>query len=290
MNSLLEMEKITTAEIKELRQKAYRARARILQMVYDGGSGHCGGSLSIIDILSVLYFREMNYRADDPEWAGRDRFVLSKGHACPALYAVLAMSGVIDERELKEFRSAGSMLQGHPEFGTPGVEAVGGSLGQGFSTALGMALGARLSKGAQRIYTAVGDGEIQEGMVWETAMAAGHFGLDNLTCFLDRNNLQGDGRTEELMMVEPLKDKWLAFNWEVREIDGHDISEIVEAVEWARAVKGRPQMIIANTVKGKGVSFMENVAAWHGTAPPTDGELAQALAELNAVAEGCEDE
>ncbi len=286
MNNILEAEMITTAEIKELRQKAYGARARVVQMVYDGGSGHCGGSLSIIDILSVLYFREMNYRADDPEWSGRDRFVLSKGHACPALYAVLAMSGVIEERELKGFRSAGSMLQGHPEFGTPGVEAVGGSLGQGFSAALGMALGARLSKGTQRIYTAVGDGEIQEGMVWETAMAAGHFGLDNFTCFLDRNNLQGDGRTEDLMMVEPLKDKWLAFNWEVREIDGHDISEIVEAIEWARSVKGRPQMIIADTVKGKGVSFMENVAAWHGTAPPTDDELARALAELNTIAEG----
>ncbi len=287
MNNILEAERITTAEIKELRQKAYGARARVLQMVYDGGSGHCGGSLSIIDILSVLYFREMKYRPDDTEWAGRDRFVLSKGHACPALYAVLAMSGVIEERELKGFRSAGSMLQGHPEFGTPGVEAVGGSLGQGFSTALGMALGARLSKGAQRIFTAVGDGEIQEGMVWETAMAAGHFGLDNFTCFLDRNKLQGDGKTEDLMMVEPLRDKWLAFNWEVREIDGHDISEIVAAIEWARTVKGRPQMIIANTVKGKGVSFMENVAAWHGTAPPTDDELVQALAELNAVSEGC---
>jgi len=286
MNNLLEAERITAGEIKELRQKAYGARARVLQMVYDGGSGHCGGSLSIIDILSVLYFREMNYRIDDLQWAGRDRFVLSKGHACPALYAVLAMSGVIDEQELKGFRSAGSMLQGHPEFGTPGVEAVGGSLGQGFSTALGMALGARLSRGGQRIFTAIGDGEIQEGMVWETAMAAGHFGLDNFTCFLDRNNLQGDGRTEDLMTIEPLKDKWLAFNWEVREIDGHDISEIVEAIEWARSVKGRPQMIIANTVKGKGVSFMEDVAAWHGTAPPTDAQLAQALAELNTVAEG----
>ncbi len=272
-------------EIKELKRKAYQARARIVQMVYDGGSGHCGGSLSIIDILAVLYFREMIFRADDPLWQGRDRFVLSKGHAAPALYAVLAMSAIIDESELAGFRQAGSILQGHPEYGTPGVEAVGGSLGQGFSAALGMALGARLRGKGQRVYTAIGDGEAQEGMVWETAMAGGHFGLDNLTCFLDRNELQGDGRTEDLMTLEPLKDKWLAFNWEVREIDGHEISEIVEAIEWARGVKGRPQMIIAKTVKGKGVSFMEGVAAWHGTAPPTDSELAQALSELRAVEE-----
>ncbi len=278
-------ETIGIDEIKELKRKAYQARARIVQMVYDGGSGHCGGSLSIIDILAVLYFREMIFRADDPLWQGRDRFVLSKGHAAPALYAVLAMSAIIDESELAGFRQAGSILQGHPEYGTPGVEAVGGSLGQGFSAALGMALGARLRGKGQRVYTAIGDGEAQEGMVWETAMAGGHFGLDNLTCFLDRNELQGDGRTEDLMTLEPLKDKWLAFNWEVREIDGHEISEIVEAIEWARGVKGRPQMIIAKTVKGKGVSFMEGVAAWHGTAPPTDSELAQALSELRAVEE-----
>lgn len=273
-------------EIKQLKRKACEARAMIIRMVYDGGSGHCGGSLSIVDILSVLYFREMRFKADDPLWPGRDRFVLSKGHACPALYAVLAMCGVIDERELKGFRQAGSILQGHPEYGTPGVEAVGGSLGQGFSAALGMALGARLSGKGRRVYTAIGDGEAQEGMVWETAMAGGHFGLDNLTCFLDRNDLQGDGPTEDLMTLEPLKDKWLAFNWEVREIDGHDITEIIEAIEWARGVKGRPQMIIAKTVKGKGVSFMEGVAAWHGTAPPTESELAQALSELKAVEEG----
>lgn len=277
---------LPTDELKGLSRRSYEARRKIIQMVYDGGSGHCGGSLSAVDILSALFFRELKLDSDNPQWEGRDRFVLSKGHACPALYAVLAMSGIIDEAELKRFRHAGSILQGHPEYGTPGVEAVGGSLGQGFSSALGMALGARLSGGGQRVYTVVGDGEVQEGMVWETAMAGGHFGLDNLTCFLDRNDLQGDGRTEDLMGIEPLKEKWIAFNWEVLEIDGHDMDEITRAIEWARNIKGKPQMIIAKTVKGKGVSFMENVASWHGTAPPTDSELAEALGELKAIEEG----
>lgn len=277
---------LPSGDLRGLSRRSYEARRKIIQMVYDGGSGHCGGSLSAVDILSALFFRELKLDSDNPQWEGRDRFVLSKGHACPALYAVLAMSGIIDEAELKRFRHAGSILQGHPEYGTPGVEAVGGSLGQGFSSALGMALGARLSGGGQRVYTVVGDGEVQEGMVWETAMAGGHFGLDNLTCFLDRNDLQGDGRTEDLMGIEPLKEKWIAFNWEVLEIDGHDMDEITRAIEWARNIKGKPQMIIAKTVKGKGVSFMENVASWHGTAPPTDSELAEALGELKAIEEG----
>ncbi len=269
-----------------LGRTACQVRRDVLRMVYDGGSGHCGGSLSIADILIVLYYHAMNIRPEEPLWPERDRFVLSKGHACPALYAVLAKRGFFPEAELKNFRRTGSMLQGHPEYSTPGVEAVGGSLGQGFSTALGMALGLKMKGAGPRVYAVLGDGEIQEGMVWETAMAAGHFRLANLTCFIDRNRLQGDGRTEDIMGIEPVRDKWLAFNWEVLEIDGNDIVQIAGAIDLAREVTSKPQMIIANTVKGKGVSFMEDVAAWHGTSPPTDEQLALAMKELQAAEEG----
>ncbi len=277
---------ISPDRVAALGRTACQVRREVIRMVYNGGSGHCGGSLSVADILTVLYYHAMNIRPEEPMWPQRDRFVLSKGHACPALYAVLAKRGFFPEIELEGFRRTGSMLQGHPEYCTPGVEAVGGSLGQGFSTALGMALGLKRKGLTSRVYVVLGDGEIQEGMVWETAMAAGHFRLDNLTCFIDRNRLQGDGRTEDIMSIEPVRDKWLAFNWDVCEIDGNDIVQIAGAIDRARDVRSKPQMIIANTVKGKGVSFMENVAAWHGTAPPTDEQLAQAMKELQAAEEG----
>ncbi len=277
---------ISPDKVAALGRTACQIRREAIQMVYDGGSGHCGGSLSVADILVVLYWHTMNIRPEEPLWAERDRFILSKGHACPAWYAVLAKRGFFPEAELKGFRQTGSMLQGHPEYSTPGVEAVGGSLGQGFSTALGIALGLKRKGLSSRVYAVLGDGEIQEGMVWETAMAAGHFKLDNLTCFLDRNRLQGDGLTEDIMSIEPVVDKWLAFNWDVLEIDGNDIVQIADAIERAGGVRSKPQMIIANTVKGKGVSFMENVAAWHGTSPPTDEQLALAMKELQAAEEG----
>jgi len=280
------LNQISSETISKLARTACQVRQRIVRMVYDGGSGHCGGSLSVADILTVLYFHVLRIRADEPLWPGRDRFVLSKGHACPALYAVLAMRGFFPDSELKMFRQVDGMLQGHPEYGIPGVEAVGGSLGQGFSTAMGMAVGLKLKGLDQRVYCVIGDGEIQEGMVWETAMAAGHYRLDNFTCFLDRNRLQGDGRTDEIMDIEPVRDKWLAFNWEVLEIDGNDIGQIIGAVDRAHRVDSKPQMIIAHTVKGKGVSFMEDVASWHGTAPPTEEELSIALKELKAAEEG----
>ncbi len=266
----------------ELRSRAAEIRRRVVQMVYDGGSGHCGGSLSVADILAALYFRELRLDPDRPHWPERDRFVLSKGHACPALYAALAGRGFFDPADLTRFRHLGSPLKGHPERCVPGVETVTGSLGQGISAALGMALGLRRKGSPGRVYAVVGDGEMQEGQVWEALMAAGHFRLDNFTCFVDRNRLQGDGRTEEILDLEPLAEKLRAFRWHVQEIDGHDMAAILGAIDAAKRVRGQPQIIVANTVKGKGVSYMESVPQWHGTAPPTDPELATALAELGA--------
>ena len=262
-----------------------RLRRDVLQMVYDGGSGHCGGSLSAMDILTVLFYETMRLRPEDPLWQSRDRFVLSKGHACPALYAVLADKGFFPKSELKNFRKIGSMLRGHPEYGVPGVETVTGSLGQGFAVAMGMAIGLRQSPEGQRVFCMVGDGEVQEGMVWETALISAHFKLSNFTCFLDYNGLQGDGRISDIMDLHPLDSKWRAFGWQVKVINGHDLEQIRAAVKWAMAVKNAPQMIIAHTVKGKGVCFMENEPSWHGTAPPSDEQLEAALAELRATEE-----
>ena len=274
-----------TLDINEISKIAYRMRKDVLQMIYDGGSGHCGGSLSSLDILTVLFFHTLKLNPKEPLWPGRDRFVLSKGHACPALYAVLAEKGFFPKLELKDFRKIGSMLRGHPEYGVPGVETVTGSLGQGFAVAMGMAMGLKKKQGSQRVYCIVGDGEIQEGMVWETAMTAAHYQLDNFTCFLDYNGLQGDGHISEIMDIDPIHEKWKAFKWQVKEIDGHDMGAIMEAIEWAKRVNGMPQMIIAHTVKGKGVCFMENEPSWHGTAPPSDEQLEEALKELQCTEE-----
>ena len=267
-------------KIQSLQERAKAIRRHIITMLGEAGSGHPGGSLSAADIISVLYFDTMKLDREKPDWTERDRFVLSKGHAAPVLYAALAEKGYFPVEELKTLRKLGSRLQGHPDMKKlPGVEMSTGSLGQGFSTAIGMALGLRLDGGDQRVYALLGDGEVQEGQIWEAAMAAGHFKLDNLTAFLDYNNLQIDGPCDVVMNVAPLPEKWRAFNWHVIEIDGHDISQILQALAEAQATKGKPSMIIAKTLKGKGVSFMENQVGWHGNAPKPE-QVEQALAEL----------
>lgn len=267
-------------KIRRLEEKARALRRHVIAMTGQAGSGHPGGSLSCADIVAALYFEVLRIDPQRPHWEDRDRFVLSKGHAAPVLYAALAERGFFPVEKLLTLRRLGSPLQGHPDMKRlPGVEFSTGSLGQGLAAANGMALAARLDKKDYRVYVLLGDGEIQEGMVWEAAMAAAHYRLDNLTAFLDYNGLQIDGPLAEVMGVEPLPEKWRAFGWDVQVIDGHSMAEILAAVERARAVKGKPQMIIARTVKGKGVSFMENQVDWHGTAPKPE-EVARALAEL----------
>lgn len=250
-------------------------------MICEAKSGHPGGSLSIADILAVLYYDEMKVDVTNPKREGRDRFVLSKGHAAPALYAVLAEKGYFPKEELLTLRKFGGHLQGHPDMKkVPGVEISTGSLGQGLSVANGMALNAKIFKEEYRVYTILGDGELQEGQVWEAAMTAAHYSLDNLCAFVDSNNLQIDGNVDSIMGVEPLDKKWAAFGWNVISINGHDFPEILSALEAARTCKGKPTMIIAKTVKGKGVSFMENVCGFHGVAPTAE-ETEKALAELS---------
>ncbi|MFT9849568.1 transketolase [Aneurinibacillus sp. REN35] len=276
------MTAIAEETIASLAQHANNMRQEIVKMVAAANSGHPGGSLSAADILAVLYFHEMNVGADKVNDPDRDRFVLSKGHASPVLYAALAEKGYLPKEELATFRKINSRLQGHPSKKMlPGVEQSTGSLGQGLSAANGMALAGRLDQRDYRVYTLLGDGEIQEGMVWEAAMAAGHYKLDNLVAILDYNHLQIDGNVEDIMNVGPIADKFRAFNWHVIEIDGHNLEEIIAAFEEAKAVKGQPTFIVAHTVKGKGVSYMENACGWHGTAPNAE-QLEQALTELRA--------
>ena len=249
-------------------------------MLGQAGSGHTGGSLSASDIAACLYFWEMNIDPSQPHWVERDRFVLSKGHAAPVLYAVLAEKGFFPPDHLNNLRKLGSPLQGHPDMRkVPGVEASTGSLGQGISWAVGMALAGKMDNKSYRVYTLLGDGEIEEGMVWEAAMAAAHYKLDNLIAFVDHNGLQIDGRVEEVMSPLPIPDKFKAFGWEVLEIDGHDHKQIMKALNTARSVKGKPTAVVAHTVKGKGCSFMEDRVEWHGVAPKPD-EVEKALAEL----------
>lgn len=267
---------------EELKEKAKNLRISILEMLHEAGSGHPGGSLSAIDILTILYNNIMKHDPKNPKWDGRDRFILSKAHVCPALYAVLADCGYFDLEHLKTLRKYGSILQGHPYMHkTPGIEVSGGSLGQGLSIAAGIALASRLNKDNYRTYCMMGDGEIQEGQIWEAAMAAGHYKLDNLCAILDYNRLQIDGKVEEVMDIHPIKEKWLSFNWNVIEINGHDMKEIETAFVQAEEYKGKPTIIVASTIKGKGVSFMENNPAWHGTTPNKQ-QLEEALAELQA--------
>jgi transketolase len=267
---------------EQLTERARQLRINILEMLCEAGSGHPGGSLSSIDIMTVLYSNVMKHDPKNPKWRDRDRFILSKAHVCPALYAVLADFGYFDAEHLGTLRKFGSILQGHPYMHkTQGIEVSGGSLGQGLSIATGIALAARMNNESHRTYCMMGDGEIQEGQIWEAAMAAGHYKLDNLCAILDYNHLQIDGRVEDVMNIYPAKEKWLAFNWNVIEIDGHDMEQIESAFKQAEEYKGKPTIIIASTAKGKGVSFMENNPAWHGTAPNKQ-QLEAALAEIQA--------
>jgi len=265
--------------IDPLVRTARQIRRDILVMTHAAGSGHPGGSLSAADFVTALYFHKLRHRPADPHWEGRDRVIFSKGHVAPVLYAALARSGYFPPEDLPTLRRLGSHLQGHPSMETPGVEVGSGSLGQGLSIAVGMALASRMDGRDTCCYVVCGDGEVQEGQIWEAMMAAGHFRLDHVLVFLDHNNLQIDGFVEEVMGLEPLADKLRAFRWAVHDIDGHDMSAIVEALAEFPRRDGRPTVIVGKTIKGKGVSFMENQAGWHGKAP-NDDQLAQALAEL----------
>lgn len=267
---------------KQLREKACKVRMGIIEGTYHAKSGHPGGSLSIADVLTYLYFQQMRINPDDPKWEDRDRLVLSKGHVAPALYAALALRGFFSTEELKTLRKSDSMLQGHPSMKlTPGVDMSTGSLGQGISVAVGMALGGKLAQNDFRVYAILGDGEIQEGQVWEAAMFAAAKGLDNLIAVVDNNNLQIDGTIAEVNSPYPIAEKFKAFGWHVVEIMGHSFEEIDVAFHSASNFVGKPSVIIAKTTKGKGVSFMENQVSWHGAAPNA-AQYAQAMEELNA--------
>jgi transketolase len=264
----------------ELRRLAWTMRKDIIEMIAKANSGHPGGSLSAIDLITTLYFSVMRHDPKNPTWADRDRFILSKGHACPALYAVLGECGYFDKALFGTLRQLGSPLQGHPEVGKlAGIEASTGSLGQGLSIGAGMAEGARIQQKDFRVYVLMGDGEIQEGQVWEAAMYAGAHHLDNLVAIVDVNKQQLDNTTDKILTLEPLADKWRAFNWNVIEIDGHDFNQIAQAFEAAKAAKGKPTVVLAHTVKGKGISFMENNNEWHGAAPSAE-QLKIAVEEL----------
>jgi len=266
--------------VPELEQKAKLLRRYVINMIATAGSGHPGGSLSAADIVTALYFKVMHHDPKNPQWPDRDRFVLSKGHAAPILYATLAECGYFPVEELSTLRKLGSRLQGHTDRTlTPGVEMSAGSLGQGLSYGIGIALAARLDKKSYRTFVLLGDGECDEGQVWEAAMFAPHHRVDNITAIVDHNDLQLDGRTCDIMGLEPLGDKWRAFNWHVLEINGHDMKAIVQALNKAVDTRGKPTVIIAHTIKGKGVSFMEGNVDFHGKAPSPQ-ETEQALKEL----------
>jgi len=264
-------------KIVALQEKARKLRVDIIKTLHRSKSGHTGGSLSVIDMITVLYYHKMRHDPANPKWPGRDRLVLSKGHAAPAQYVALADSGYFPKEDLMLLRQLGGHLQGHPDSkGTPGVEVCTGSLGQGLSMAVGMALALSLDKSSSRVYAVLGDGELQEGQIWEATMSASHYRLDNLCILIDANGLQIDGEVAKVMNVEPIGDKFRAFGCNVLEIDGHDIGAIVAALDEAETAKGKPTAIVARTVKGKGVSFFENKASYHGVTP-SDEELPRAL-------------
>ena len=273
--------KITDETIRDLKEKANNIRKSVVEAVYSANSGHPGGSLSAADILTVLYFNQMNIDPKDPKNENRDRFVLSKGHASPVLYATLAERGFFDKEEIKTFRKLGSMLQGHPDMkGVPGVDMSTGSLGQGLSAANGMALASKLDEKGYRVYALLGDGEIQEGQIWEAAMTSSHYKLDNICVIVDNNNLQIDGNVSDVMNIHPIDKKFESYGFEVFKVNGNDIDELISVFEKAKTIKGKPTAIIAKTVKGKGVSYMENQAGWHGKAPKEE-EYKIAMEELN---------
>ena len=266
--------------VEELEQMAVVIRCDIIDMICTAAAGHPGGSLSAADVVTALYFRVMRIDPQNPDWPDRDRFILSKGHACPVWYAALAERGYFEKSHLKTLRQMGSILQGHPDMRkTPGIDMTAGSLGHGLSAGLGMALSGKLQQKDYHVFVIIGDGESQEGSIWEASMAAPNFKLDNLTAILDYNHLQNDDSVDDIMPIHPAVDKWRAFGWHVLDIDGHDMAQVVAALEEAKSHKGKPTMIVANTVKGKGVSYMENVCEWHGRAPCQE-EADQALEEL----------
>ena len=268
---------------KGLNEIANVIRKDIVSMICKSKSGHPGGSLSAVEILTELYFDQMNIDPTNPKMEDRDRFVLSKGHAAPALYATLSERGYFVKEELNHLRQIGSMLQGHPDMKKiPGVEMSTGSLGQGFSVACGMAMAAKLDNAPWNVYALLGDGEVQEGIIWEAAMSAAHYKLDNMIAFLDYNGLQIDGDVESVMNINPIEDKFKTFGWNVITIDGHDFDQIFAELDMAKDTVDKPTMIIAKTIKGKGVSFMENQASWHGSAP-SEEQLQQALSELGGA-------
>jgi len=266
-------------DIKKLEKDAKDLRRQILTMLSEAASGHTGSSLSCVEVILALYTYKLRYDVKKPRWEGRDRFILSKGHSCPTLYATLANMGFFPKKELKSLRKLGTLLQGHPQLGLAGLDASTGSLGQGLSIANGMALSAKLDKKDLRVYCMMGDGETNEGQVWEAAMTAAHYNLDNLCAIIDYNKLQIDGFLCDVKDVLSLDEKWQAFGWHVIEIDGHNFTEIMDAFDKAETIKDKPTIIVAHTVKGKGVSFVENKARWHGIAPKPD-ELKRALKEL----------
>lgn len=272
--------RITENDINNLKKISNEIRKNIIEEVYSAQSGHPGGALSSVEILTALYFNQMNIDPERPKDENRDRFVLSKGHASAGLYATLAERGFFEKEELKNFRKLGSMLQGHPDMKhIPGVDMTSGSLGQGLSAANGMAMASKLDKKGYRVYCLVGDGEIEEGQIWEAAMTSSHYNLDNLCVIVDNNNLQIDGEVSEVMSIYPLREKFQSFGFEVFEVNGNDIDELITVFQKAKTVKNKPTAIIAKTTKGKGVSFMENQVGWHGKAPKED-EYKLALEEL----------
>ncbi len=273
---------------KCLQVNACKVRKGIIEGVYNAKSGHPGGSLSIADLLTYLYFEKMNVNSSDPEDPDRDRFVLSKGHCAPALYAVLALKGYFSDKELKSLRHIGAMLQGHPCIHTKGIDMSSGSLGQGISAACGMALAGKLDGKSYKVYTVLGDGEVEEGQVWEAAMFAAHKNLDNLIAVVDNNGLQIDGPISEVCSPEPITDKFAAFGWHVITMDAHDFDSIEKAFAEAETISGKPVAIIQKSIKGKGVSFMENQVSWHGSAPNKE-QYEQAMKELDAQLKELED-
>ncbi|MDO4541903.1 MAG: transketolase [Bacillota bacterium] len=267
-------------KIEKLKQNAKEIRRNIIEMLGHAKSGHPGGSLDLAEIVSVLYFSEMNYDFTDPNWEGRDYFILSKGHAAPVQYAALAVGGIISDDELLTLRQLGSRLQGHPDKKKlPGVEASTGSLGQGFAIANGIALGLKIDNKPNRVYAILGDGELNEGIIWEAAMSAANYKLDNLVTIIDNNGLQIDGRNEDVMSLGDIGEKFKSFGFKVFHVDGHDIEALLEVFSKAGKVKGQPVAIVAKTIKGKGVSFMENQVGWHGS-PMQDEDFQKAKAEL----------
>jgi transketolase len=273
---------VESEQVALLERQAKTIRCLSIEMIGNAGSGHPGGALSAAEIMSVLYFNILRVDPENPDWVDRDRFVLSKGHGAAALYAALCERGFFPRKELKLFRQEGGILQGHPDMRkVPGVDMTAGSLGQGLSSALGMALAGRMQGKSYHAYALLGDGETQEGQIWEAAMAAAHFKIDSLTAILDYNDVQLDGPTHEIMEIAPVPEKWRAFGWEAIECNGHSVPELLDAFNQALAVKGKPCIVVAHTTKGKGVSFMENTCQWHGVLDPD--KLPAALEEVGSL-------